>query len=291
VLSRGSRRREHPSAPPSLRLPVAITRTRRPFFFRRAGEDSQYKSTSRSDAESAKKRKNLIEFHRLCPLQCSSEAFSAASRQSRVPLPSAAPAPSRPRLRVHACVREWARARCWCVTGPRRSLAANVLQSVPGPLLSGARLREGPAGLPVPPKLPHKFPAGGAQAAVGQATHFEHLLRHARAHNNVPFQQTSHNSRQAIIRHCPDRAYPHGSWQVGDSNNTLIVGGVVGCAAGGYYAYSSGMLDGDALPAGKASMSPCPDPCVRPGELLFLLGSSNRVTRTPRKMAQMEAPP
>jgi hypothetical protein len=51
------------------------------------------------------------------------------------------------------------------------------------------------------------------------------------------------------------------------------------------------MLDGDALPAGKASMSPFPDPCVRPGELLLLLGSSNRVTRTPRKMTQMQAPP
>ena len=38
--------------------------------------------------------------------------------------------------------------------------------------------------------------------------------------------------------------------QGGNNNSVLIIGGILGCGAGGYYAYSSGLLDGDALPAG-----------------------------------------
>jgi hypothetical protein len=144
---------------------------------------------------------------------------------------------------------------CVCACACVGARAVLVRHGPAVPLARFCRLREGPAGPQVPPKLPRNLPACGAQAAASQATHFEHFKRHARAHNNVPFQQTSQNSMQAIIRHCPDRAYPHGAWQGGGSNNTLILGGVVGCAAGGYYAYSSGMLDGDALPAGKVPVT------------------------------------
>jgi hypothetical protein len=36
----------------------------------------------------------------------------------------------------------------------------------------------------------------------------------------------------------------------GGSSNIMILGGILGAGAGGYYAYSSGMLDDDALPKG-----------------------------------------
>lgn len=35
----------------------------------------------------------------------------------------------------------------------------------------------------------------------------------------------------------------------GNNNNVLILGGILGAAGGGYYAYTNGMFDGDALPA------------------------------------------
>ena len=74
---------------------------------------------------------------------------------------------------------------------------------------------------------------------------------------------------------------PRNAWQGGGgSNNVLILGGILGCGAGGYYAYSSGMLDGDALPAGAAKPIPVPRPRVRPAQLLLPIRSRTRRVAT-----------